>query len=54
MGSKKCNNCNIEFPLGNFSKDKSAKDGLKNICNYYMVKTYLYTLAQFRVMVINP
>lgn len=32
MENKKCNNCNLELPLGNFSKDKSAKDGLKNTC----------------------
>jgi len=32
MKIKKCRGCNLEFSLDNFYKDKSAKDGTRNIC----------------------
>jgi hypothetical protein len=32
MVSKVCNTCQLELSLDNFTKDKSTKDNLKNIC----------------------
>lgn len=40
MKTKKCNGCNQELPVKNFSKNKNSKDGLSYYCRECAKKKY--------------